>query len=220
MEPCRNYDCTQMFVLIADVKHSREYDVKTRAYVQSVLMDGIDFINKCWSCDYTSLLPDKLWAQGINLGFSGGDSVMCIEYDIESICERIKLLKLMMNSIPMRFAVGAGEWTLRYLDKDINYQDGSAFWMAREMMNYCKDHNRELCFSPCNHSNLEQDTAHKLDLIDKLHSTKELVDMAGFVLSEEAYKKVWANWNAFVKILTYHEGIENVSRYNENNSWR
>jgi len=163
------------YVLIADLKDSKKYDANKRCVIQDILIKAIDFINyqmeKAWM---SNSLSGKYKLQ-CGLEFSGGVSVMCMSSSLETLCECVKLLKLVLNAVPARFAIGKGGWTVMTPMKGINFQDGSAFWHAKRAMEFCHAVNDDVCI-PCD-CDAEQELRSQLKQIEKCSSDMELEEL-------------------------------------------
>lgn len=171
------------YVLIADLENSQKYGDSQRCIIQDILIKTIAFINyhmeKTWM---SNSLSGKYKLQ-CDLEFCEGDAVMCLSDSIETLYECIKLLKLALNTIPIRFAIGTGKWTVMVPSKGINYQDGSAFWDARWAMNHCKKF-RNTVDIPCD-SNMQAELANQVRQIEKCATDEELEEMFQKIIDEK-----------------------------------
>lgn len=165
----------QYYVLIADLENSQKYEDDKRCVIQDILIKASDFINYHMEQTWSSNSLSGKYKLQCGLEFCGGDSVMCLSDNLETLCECIKLLKLALNTIPVRFAIGKGEWTVMIPGKGINYQDGEAFWNARLAMNHCKGFSN-IVDIPCDFD-LQKELVSQVMQIEKCATDEELEEM-------------------------------------------
>lgn len=147
------------YALIADLEGSRRYSKTRRLEIQMLLRDSVKVAN--------TIFQKELECP---LSFSGGDAVECLSHDRKSLLGCVLLLRGLMWRIPMRFAIGGGEWSVHMMEGkmlcDVNQQDGEVFWNTRDMLEDAKRHNLLI--------NVRTTTSDEKELINKIAEIGEL----------------------------------------------
>ena len=153
------------YVLIADLEGSRQYSKTRRLEIQILLRDSIKVAN--------TIFQKELKCP---LSFSGGDAVECLSHDRKSLLECVQLLRGLMWRIPMRFAIGEGEWSVHMMERkilcDVNQQDGEVFWNTRNMLEDAKKH--DLLINVHTTTNDEKKLINKIVKIGELPSYEDV----------------------------------------------
>lgn len=109
------------YVLIVDIKKSRDYDYKERESLQNLISGSLKHLN-------------RLFDAGIEkpVMFSAGDEVQGLFRDPTTAYLYYRMLSLLLRPDAIRGGIGAGNWQVRMDDTDSTVQDGTAYYHARD----------------------------------------------------------------------------------------
>lgn len=153
------------YALIADLIDSRAYDIEGRVEIQLLLRDSIEIVNLLFRRELDC-----------PLSFSGGDAVECLGRSRSSLLGCVLLLRGLMWRVPIRFAIGERDWTVRMMDGvtplDVNQQDGPVFWLTRDLLETGRSY--DLVLSVRKYPPLEQRLLVTLVEIEQMQSYDEV----------------------------------------------
>ena len=107
--------------MTVDLKHSQQYAVKDRQEIQEYTVEVTELLNQVFRNTIE-----------MELSFKGGDEVQGLFQSLSDAVLCYRLLRKMLFPLPLHAGFGIGEWTIKMEDYGTYYQDGPAYYLARE----------------------------------------------------------------------------------------
>lgn len=109
------------YVLIVDIKKSRNYDFEERESLQNLISGSLKHLNRLFDAGIVKPVM-----------FSAGDEVQGLFREPTTAYLYYRMLSLLLRPDAIRGGIGAGSWQVRMDDADSTVQDGTAYYHARD----------------------------------------------------------------------------------------